>query len=552
MRPGFCGLLLLSAGVAHAAAPPLKPKEEIVKTADGCGMVIESDHPLAVYSRKNIPEVAWGGACIDGLAMGEGVLSPRRAFPDGSYMEPIRGWTWYGRRFGGTEVRWSNGGVTHGFTWEGKSVSYTSLDPTQVTWSKSVGLSSSVGDGDTAVVATSPATVFVSQGTKYESLKCPNPDSPEGCDRLWTQHAGPVIERIKAFIAKNEPKAKARRREVEPIVAQWKKQVGSKLVASGAAVAAQLNEQTTQNSELRQRCFARAQQARQAFIASEDYDARSERLVRELQQAYSGECESDPTAAEALAAAERDARERRASDEQSRKQWEAWERETEEWNKQHEQQQAAERSQRRRETVGAILEGVAMYQGAKHTFDQREAAEAQAKAQQAQQAATTSQQAQQPAHSASYQAQPAQQVASQQQTSEPWKSPEDIRREAAREQAVRERDQQFEANAAQGAVASNCIRLASTTSYGGFKNTCGFKVDFVYCTLGSTGEELSNFSDGCDCHGKLFCSGVIKPYSESAGLTSGAKQVLWGACKEPYTALKRGFNGREILYDCKR
>src|SRR6187455_2653568 len=114
--PGFLAFLATALSF-HAAAPPLNQNEEIVQTADGCGIVIDKTHPSAVYIREHISKPTWGGACIDGLTMGEGLVSSGLRIPGQPAMLPATGWAWYGRRFGPSETRWENGQVSRNFTW---------------------------------------------------------------------------------------------------------------------------------------------------------------------------------------------------------------------------------------------------------------------------------------------------------------------------------------------------------------------------------------------------------------------------------------------------
>ena len=87
----FIVVCQFESGLAQAAPPPLRPNEEVVKTKDGCGMVIDKTSSGATYQRKAFSELTWGGACVDGLAMGEGILSAGFKFPNQPAMLPISG-----------------------------------------------------------------------------------------------------------------------------------------------------------------------------------------------------------------------------------------------------------------------------------------------------------------------------------------------------------------------------------------------------------------------------------------------------------------------------
>jgi hypothetical protein len=293
-------------GLAQAAAPPLKPNEEIVKTKDGCGMVIDKTVPAAKYVREAFSNLTWGGACIDGLAMGEGILFAGAKFPDQPTMLPLTGWAWYGRTFGSKEQRWDNGSVQKNFTWEGKTAFYKTLDVSAPVWSKVYAESSKVSDGDVMVstMMGQKPVVFVTEINNSKSQQHPCPDaSPANCQALWAQHAGPVIERIKAFLAQNEPKANARMAEVQPLVAAWKAKVGPAVVAKREADAKrgageQFDKQAKQ-AEWDKGCWDKLNKAPTLFdpgLTSENNTKRA----RYLQTLFKGECAGHTYAENAL------------------------------------------------------------------------------------------------------------------------------------------------------------------------------------------------------------------------------------------------------------
>lgn len=243
----FIVVCQFESGLAQAAPPPLRPNEEVVKTKDGCGMVIDKTSSGATYQRKAFSELTWGGACVDGLAMGEGILSAGFKFPNQPAMLPISGWVWQ------------------------------------------------VYDGETMVstlLANTP-TVSVYYKEKSQLYPCPDAASTQSCEALWAQHAGPVIERIKAFLVENEPKAKARMAEVQPLVAAWKTKVGPAVVASREADARrgageQLDKQAKQ-AAWDKGCWDKLNKAPTLFdpgLASENNIKRA----RYLQSLFKGEC----------------------------------------------------------------------------------------------------------------------------------------------------------------------------------------------------------------------------------------------------------------------
>jgi hypothetical protein len=307
MRIGFCCSLFLLAGIANAGAPQLGGGEERVQTQDGCGIVILRSTPEA--QRKAWSELAWNGACIDGLAMGMGILHAGAELKDAS-LSPTEGWVWYGRPFGETEARWSNGAAAKHFAWEGQRVSWNTLDASTATWSKATGMSSSVSDGPTTVTAFVNAKdekqVYVASPRLYELVPCP----PEGtsCDALWTERAGPVIRNIRAFLRENEPRARARRAQTERIVAGWKKQVGAAEVARRDDEALRMNAavvaERAAKSAAERACTDAETAARTEYHRESTGAARKVALATALRRIYGEQCPKHANAENTLREAE--------------------------------------------------------------------------------------------------------------------------------------------------------------------------------------------------------------------------------------------------------
>lgn len=330
----FIVVCQFASGLAQAAPPPLRPNEEVVKTKDGCGMVIDKTSSGAAYQRKAFSELTWGGACVDGLAMGEGILSAGIKFPNQPAMLPITGWVWYGRPFGPTETRWDNGAVQKNFVWEHKAVIYRSLDGKPV-WSKLHSEGSQVYDGETMVstlLANTP-TISVYDKGKSQLYPCPDASSTQSCEALWAQHAGPVIERIKAFLAENEPKAKARLAEAQSLAAQWKSKQPAGAAEKKAADAKRAAEQeatlTAQKLKREQECWDKDNKLVSDSMAWKGMRYQGEeRLGRALKALYEGECKGHVNAKNGLERANKylsDAVAHRAEDEKLAKDTAAYE-----------------------------------------------------------------------------------------------------------------------------------------------------------------------------------------------------------------------------------
>lgn len=208
-----------------AKSPALKPGELVVVTSDGCGIVYKQrGDQYDQYEIKRLKATNWGGVCVDGLAMGRGRLYEAGAMGGGSNPE-IFAWAWYGRVFGSFDWKYDDGGANHAFVWDGKVVTYTSLDASRGVWNMGLGKDSVVNDGDKIVITSATpygVNVINIRPSGYNRYKCPNPESSEGCNALWKQHAGPAINNIKSFIARNTPKVAARRKEAEVLVASYR------------------------------------------------------------------------------------------------------------------------------------------------------------------------------------------------------------------------------------------------------------------------------------------------------------------------------------------
>lgn len=236
-------------------------------------MVIDASDRYADHEATRISELTWSGPCIGGLAMGEGWVS------EGEYryvdFPPVRGWAWYGRRFGVMETRQANGSISfHQFIWDGKHVSYNTLSTAKPTWpGAGVSFPSQVADTEISVSVSrklqfdrsylySVSSHDRRSGSNVE-YKCPNPHSSEGCDALWAEHAGPVIDRIKAFIAENKPKADALKRQIAPLIAHWRPSPNAK--RDDASRHAALREQHLAERAKREADLAQAKRENERF-----------------------------------------------------------------------------------------------------------------------------------------------------------------------------------------------------------------------------------------------------------------------------------------------
>jgi hypothetical protein len=137
-----------------------------------------------------------------------------------------------------------------------------------------------------------------------------------------------------------------------------------------------------------------------------------------------------------------------------------------------------------------------------------------------QQAAQTNEQ--QASRSAQQQAQQAQQSAQQNQA----------RADKAREGKRKTNDPAVEA--------SNCLGLDKNAAlYGGFKNTCEYKVNYVFCNFGPKKDSWADFHN-CE---KKNGTGAwqVGGGRASAAHTKNTAMVYWFACKDPATPVDSEF-----------
>ncbi|MGA9165547.1 MAG: hypothetical protein WBZ31_13910 [Thiobacillus sp.] len=127
---------------------------------------------------------------------------------------------------------------------------------------------------------------------KGEYYICPDPRSTQGCEALWAQHAGPMIERIKAFVAENEPKAEARRREIAPLIASWQPslQVKQAEAASHAALRAKEHDKIAKQNAIADKsdrfwADSRRNEEAAARQAQIDTKAQAERSAQDRREA---------------------------------------------------------------------------------------------------------------------------------------------------------------------------------------------------------------------------------------------------------------------------
>lgn len=97
------------------------------------------------------------------------------------------------------------------------------------------------------------------------------------------------------------------------------------------------------------------------------------------------------------------------------------------------------------------------------------------------------------------------------------------------------------------AVASQCIKVNRTGTYGSLDNVCNFKINYVECHYQPNDDYLV-------CEKQRFGAGAIGPNKKELSLVKNVEAVYWFACKEPAWPLDREFidnaQGRGISARC--
>jgi hypothetical protein len=298
LKRAIAGYLFVVASSANATPPALKSGEEIVKTRDGCGMVIDGTSVGAPAMRAMFSKLTWGSACVDGLVMGESIIGAGVKLPGALEVLPSIGWVWYGRVFGPQVMPVENGTQHTSFSWDVTAVRYTSLDTAKPVWSELMFAGSSVSDGrttvSTALSGATPSIVVIPPGgaTPYV-VDCPKKStSTKGCEKVWQQYAGPVIENIQAFLAGTESKVEERMADVRSLVARWQAEVGPAVVERRAADARQAamleGAKASEKAALDDQCFEKSRNA-PAIDAAQSFES-IERRVLYLEDIFNGTC----------------------------------------------------------------------------------------------------------------------------------------------------------------------------------------------------------------------------------------------------------------------
>lgn len=99
------------------------------------------------------------------------------------------------------------------------------------------------------------------------------------------------------------------------------------------------------------------------------------------------------------------------------------------------------------------------------------------------------------------------------------------------------------------AEAHNCLKPDVGGLYGGFTNSCPYKVHYEFCSYRA---KQNSWGSMMDCESKQHIgAGSVGPNRQTTDLLNGAQIVYWFACKDPYWAVHGEFiPGKGIVARC--
>jgi hypothetical protein len=264
---GVVSTLALSAG-----DPPLLPDEVLFKGGDGCGIIQtpagKDREPDAIAKTKaRIAGTKWTGPCVNGLAHGFGNYPKLDA--QGKTIGQIRHEYAFGRFMGRSEEprELKPHDVLVMYSLRGQAGSLRRVlvqkvaDPYAPVWGvidaepmtfldgngegamtlkvKCMGRKTAAGENFRDCTATNNYDIYgvaIKGATETSWLThvswCPDPRTPAGCEPLWLEKAGPVIGRIKIFIAEAERRDAERKLQLAELTAPWERRRAEDLAAA--------------------------------------------------------------------------------------------------------------------------------------------------------------------------------------------------------------------------------------------------------------------------------------------------------------------------------
>jgi len=228
-------LVFISARLAFAqAVPTLLPGEIFAKTQNGCGVIGTPDFlKLSGYRpeafRSWVEASVWTGSCANGLAEGRGAMRKvtdtsgsvlvtwdyafGRILVEKNYFTN-EGSTMYVLQNPSRSVIMPNGANPYAARWVATGVGALLIDPAgfgvttvQIGCFTDQKLFRGCDLGNDFQVY--GVRAFSKSDSSGVTTWCPNPRTPNGCEALWQEKAGPIIARIESLIAEVEAKIAA-------------------------------------------------------------------------------------------------------------------------------------------------------------------------------------------------------------------------------------------------------------------------------------------------------------------------------------------------------
>ena len=237
--PGFSQTLTLPPDLEQAYPATPLPHENLVRTAEGCGVFVSRADPVLLRKMPDIDRIVaenwkryrWSGLCPDGLMAGPGEL--QNISKDGTLGSTSTWWTLRGRPIGEAVTQIETIGpyrasTSWNYTWKGTNYSRNvplNADVVQIPGADRFANSASYNpvdrkfgeswnldgprDGSGATLVRSALTdKYLASGVTADRLTqypCP----AAGCDALWRAHVVPVLKAYAEFRQRSEPEVAA-------------------------------------------------------------------------------------------------------------------------------------------------------------------------------------------------------------------------------------------------------------------------------------------------------------------------------------------------------
>ena len=206
---------------AIAEEPALKPGEIVITTNSGCRMITPTPRMEGVRLEKLKEILASDFETVRKCSRGELLHGSQfrvsRMFGNVDVSDKP---TWFnqGRRFGYSEP--SKNWPKFSIDWDGVSASYAiGIDTVEVFVERVKHHQASAAYSNISISVTDKNIMESGDAKRYQivvtkdgadrKIDCPEPQTIAACFPTWKQHSGPIIEKAKAYIAKNKAKVEA-------------------------------------------------------------------------------------------------------------------------------------------------------------------------------------------------------------------------------------------------------------------------------------------------------------------------------------------------------